>query len=178
VVTARAGVWTPKQFRGALAMVVANYDRNRPGTEWRTLEDTTNDAVIARRRLLPYRSWQMSEDDYSGVQLMWLAADAKIRELTHDKKSLDTFAQNFYGMDDGSYVTRTYTLDDVVNALHQVVKYDWRGSLDRNVYAPAPPLATEMEAAGWKLVYTDAENEYERPTTPRRNRSRFWSKTS
>jgi hypothetical protein len=66
----------------------------------------------------------------------------------------------------------------VVNALHQVVKYDWRGSLDRNVYAPAPPLATEMEAAGWKLVYTDAENEYERPTTPRRNRSRFWSKTS
>jgi predicted metalloprotease with PDZ domain len=49
----------------------------------------------------------MSEDDYSGVQLMWLAADAKIRELTHDKKSLDTFAQNFYGMDDGSYVTRT-----------------------------------------------------------------------
>lgn len=180
VVTARAGVWTPEQFRGALAMVVANYDRNRPGMAWRTLEDTTKDAVIARRRLLPYRSWQMSEDYYSGGQLMWLAADAKIRELTHDKKSLDTFARDFYGMDNGSYVTRTYTLDDIVDALDHVVKYDWRAFLDRNVYTPAPPLATGIEAAGWKLVYTDTENEYERaydasPQSPRHLYNFAWS---
>ena len=64
--TARAGLWTPDQFRDALAMTAANYERNRPGFDWRTLEDTTNDATAARRRSLPYRSWQMSEDYYSG----------------------------------------------------------------------------------------------------------------
>ena len=180
VVTARAGIWTPEQFRGALAMVVANYDRNRPGLQWRPIEDTTNDATIARRRLLPYRSWQMSEDYYSGGQLMWLAADAKIRELTHDKKSLDTFAKNFYGMDNGSYVTRTYTMDDVVNTLDDVVKYDWRGFLNRNLRSLAPPLASEIEAAGWKLVYTDTENEYQQaydasPQSPRHLFNFAWS---
>src|SRR6185312_6856995 len=66
VLTARAGLWTPQQFRDALAMVAANYDRNRPGFQWRTLEDTTNDATAAHRSALPYRSWQMSEDYYSG----------------------------------------------------------------------------------------------------------------
>ncbi|HTX04844.1 MAG TPA: hypothetical protein VMD06_03375 [Steroidobacteraceae bacterium] len=41
VLTARAGMWSASQFRQALALVAANYDRDRPGFEWRTLEDTT-----------------------------------------------------------------------------------------------------------------------------------------
>lgn len=180
VLTARAGIWTPEQFRGALAMVAANYERNRPGLAWRTLADTTNDPVSARRALLPYRSWQLSEDYYSGGQLMWLAADAKIRALTHDQKSLDSFAKDFYGMDNSSTVTKTYTFNDVVNALNGVVKYDWAGFLKRNVYELNPPLASEIEAAGWKLVYTDTENEYEKdyeaaPQSPRHIFNFAWS---
>ncbi|MGH8122847.1 MAG: M61 family metallopeptidase, partial [Rudaea sp.] len=124
VLTARSGLWTPEQFRDALAMVAANYQRNRPGFDWRTLEDTTNDPTAARRSSLPYRSWQLSEDYYSGGQMMWLQADAKLRELTHDKKSLDDFARAFFGVDNGSYVTKTYTFDDVVAALNGVASYD------------------------------------------------------
>ncbi|MGH8182735.1 MAG: M61 family metallopeptidase, partial [Rhodanobacteraceae bacterium] len=118
VLTARSGMWTPEQFRDALAMTAANYDRNRPGFQWRTLEDTTNDPTAAHRAMLPYRSWQMSEEYYSGGQMMWLAVDAEIRSLTHDKKSLDTFAKDFFGVDNGSFVTRTYTFDDIVAALN------------------------------------------------------------
>ncbi len=172
VLTARAGLWTPDQFRDALAMVAANYDVNRPGFAWRTLADTTNDPTAAHRAMLPYRSWQMSEEYYSGGQMMWLAVDAKIRALTHDKKSLDTFAKDFFGVDNGSFVTRTYTFDDVVNALNGVVKFDWAGFLNRYVNQLEPPFAQGLDATGWKLVYTDQESPYEKqyesqPESPR-----------
>jgi len=162
VLTARAGMWTPEQFRDALAMVAANYDRNRVGFQWRTLEDTTNDPTAAHRAGLPYRSWQMSEEYYSGGQMMWLAVDAKIRALTHDKKSLDTFAKDFFGVDKGSFVTRTYTFDDIVNALNGVVKYDWVGLLNRYVDELEPSFTKGLESTGWKLVYTDKESPYEK----------------
>ncbi|HET7222598.1 MAG TPA: peptidase M61, partial [Rhodanobacteraceae bacterium] len=162
VLTARAGMWTPEQFRDALAMVAANYDRNRVGFQWRTLEDTTNDPTAAHRAGLPYRSWQMSEEYYSGGQMMWLAVDAKIRALTRDKKSLDTFAKDFFGVDKGSFVTRTYTFDDIVNALNGVVKYDWVGLLNRYVDELEPPFTKGLESTGWKLVYTDKESPYEK----------------
>ncbi|HEX7369267.1 MAG TPA: peptidase M61 [Rhodanobacteraceae bacterium] len=162
VLAARSGLWTPDQFRQAIAMVAANYDRNRPGFEWRTLEDTTNDPTIAQRAALPYRNWQMSEEYYSAGQMMWLAADAKIRALTHDKKSLDDFAKDFFGVDNGSFVTKTYTYEDVVNALNGVVKYDWAGFLHRYLDELNPPLASGIEDTGWKLVYTDQPNAYEK----------------
>ncbi|MBS0557208.1 MAG: M61 family metallopeptidase [Proteobacteria bacterium] len=162
VLTARSGMWTPQQFRDALAMVAANYDRNRPGFQWRTLEDTTNDPTAAHRAPLPYRSWQMSEEYYSGGQMMWLAVDAKIRELSHGKQSLDTFAKAFFGIDNGSYVTKTYTFDDVVAALDGVVKFDWKAFLARYVDELDPPLLSGVDASGWKLVYTDKPSEYEK----------------
>jgi predicted metalloprotease with PDZ domain len=162
VLTARSGMWTPQQFRDALAMVAANYDRNRVGFQWRTLEDTTNDPTAAHRAMLPYRSWQMSEEYYSGGQMMWLAVDAKIRSLTHDRQSLDTFAKDFFGVDNGSFVTKTYTFDDVVKALGGVVPYDWAGFLHGYVDSLEPPLLSGLQAAGWKLVYTDKESPYEK----------------
>ncbi|HET7268192.1 MAG TPA: peptidase M61 [Oleiagrimonas sp.] len=180
VLTARAQMWTPEQFRQALAMVAANYDRNRPGFAWRTMEDTTNDAVAAHRAMLPYRSWQMSEEYYSAGQMMWLAVDAKIRALTDDRKSLDDFAHAFYGMNNGSYVTKTYTFDDVVSTLDSVVKYDWAKFLRARVNAYNPPLLSGLKTSGWKLVYTDTPSDYEsayisRPESPRHIYNFAWS---
>ena len=172
VLTARSGMWTPQQFRDALAMTAANYERNREGFQWRTLEDTTNDATAARRSSLPYRSWQMSEDYYSGGQMMWLEVDAKLRALTHDKRSLDDFAHAFFGVDNGSYVTKTYTFDDVVAALDGVAKYDWASFLHAHVNAVNPPLQDGLAASGWKLAYTDKESEYEKQYNSRPQSSR------
>jgi len=180
VLTARSGLWTAQQFRDALAMVAANYDRNRVGFGWRTLEDTTNDPTAALRAALPYRSWQMSEEYYSGGQMMWLAVDAKIRSLTHGRKSLDDFARAFFGVDDGSFVTRTYTFDDVVAALNGVAKNDWASFLHARVDTLDPPLASGLAATGWKLVYTEQPSAYEkqyesRPESPRHIFNFAWS---
>lgn len=172
VLTARAGLWSAQEFRDALAMTAANYERNRPGFQWRTLTDTTNDATIARRSSLPYRSWQMSEDYYSGGQMMWLEVDAKLRALTHDGKSLDDFARAFFGVDNGSYVTKTYTFDDVVTALNGVAPYDWAGFLKAHVDTLEPPLQNGLAATGWKLVYTEQESDFEKQYNSRQQPSR------
>ncbi|MHA6204957.1 M61 family metallopeptidase [Dyella soli] len=162
VLTARSGMWTRQQFLDAMAMVAANYERNRVGFHWRTLEDTTNDPTAARRSGLPYRSWQMSEDYYSGGQMMWLEVDAKLRALTHDQKSLDDFARAFFGVDNGSYVTKTYEFDDVVAALNGVASFDWASFLRARVDTLNPPLQNGIAATGWKLVYTDQESAFEK----------------
>ena len=161
VLTARSGMWTAEQLRQALALVAANYDRNRPGFDWRSIEDTTNDPTAAHREPLPYRSWQMSEEYYSAGQLLWLEVDAKIRSLTGDTKSLDTFASRFFGIDNGSFLTKTYTFDDLVAALNGVVKFDWAGFLRQRLNAHRPPMGG-IEASGWKLVYDDHESEFQR----------------
>jgi predicted metalloprotease with PDZ domain len=180
VLTARAGLWSPQQFRDALAMVAANYDRNRVGFDWRTLEDTTNDPTAAHRAPLPYRSWQMSEEYYSAGQMVWLQIDARLRALTGGKKSLDDFAKAFFGMDDGSFVTHPYTFEDVVAALDGVAHDDWAGFLKARVQTVQPALLDGIAASGWKLVYTDTPSAYEaqydsHPQPPRHRYNFAWS---
>ncbi|MGH8212959.1 MAG: M61 family metallopeptidase [Rhodanobacteraceae bacterium] len=161
VLTARAGLWSVQQFRDALALTAAKYDRNRPGFEWRNVQDTTNDPTIAQRAPLPYRNYQMSEEYYSAGQMLWLAVDEKIRALTNDRKSLDDFAKSFFGVDNGRFVTRTYTFDDVAAALNGVAKYDWANFLRARLDVLKPPL-DGLEASGWKLVYSDKPSDMEK----------------
>lgn len=167
VLSARAGIWSPQEFRDALAMVAAKYERNRPGFRWRTLEDTTNDPTAAHRRSLPYRSWQMSEEYYGAGQMIWLAVDARLRTLSKGRKSLDDFARAFYGIDNGSYETSTYTFDDVVQALNAVVPRDWAKFLRERVNRREPPLLDGLAEAGWKLVYTDTRSPFQKQSDRR-----------
>ncbi|HEY3521057.1 MAG TPA: peptidase M61 [Rhodanobacteraceae bacterium] len=172
VLAARSGLWNADQYKDALALVAATYERNRPGFDWRNVQDTTNDPTIAQRRPLPFRNYQMSEDYYSAGQLIWLAVDAKIRSLTDDRKSLDDFAQAFFGVDNGSFVTKTYTFDDVVAALNGVAKNDWAAFLRSRLDANRPPL-DGIAASGWKLVYTDKESDYEKTIGKERKAADF-----
>ena len=155
VLAARSGMRPMEASRDALAMVVATYADNRPGQSWRNVQDTTNDPIIAARAPRAYRNYQMSEDYYRAGQLIWLEADALIRNQTKGKKSLDDFARAFFGVNDGEWkVQNTYTFEDVVATLDGVMKHDWatflRDRLDGKV-----PLTGGIEDAGWKLVYKD-----------------------
>jgi predicted metalloprotease with PDZ domain len=161
VLAARSGLWSAEQARDAMALVAQTYTDNRPGFAWRDVQDTTNDPVIAARRPLPYRSFQMSEDYYSAGQLTWLAVDAKLRELSHERRSLDDFAHAFFGVDDGSYAVRTYTFDDVADALNAIVPHDWPAFLRAHVEARAAPI-DGLAASGWRLAYADKPSPYQR----------------
>lgn len=159
VLNARAGLRTPEQSRDALALVAAAYTDNRPGLSWRALQDTTNDPIIAQRRPKPYRGWQLSEDYYSGGQLLWLEVDARLRAQSGGKRSLDDFARAFFGVDDGSWAVKPYTFDDVVATLDGIVADDWATFL-RDRLDGRKPLTGGIAASGWRLVYRDTANAF------------------
>jgi predicted metalloprotease with PDZ domain len=155
VLTARSGMRSAADTRDVFARVAANFDIS-PGRTWRPMVDTTNQPIISQRSPVSWVSWQRPEDYYTEGMLIWLDADTKIRELSGDKKSLDDFAKLFFGIDNGSYITKTYTLDDVVAALNTVQPYDWAGFLRTRVYDLAPETPKDGFArGGYKLAYDD-----------------------
>jgi predicted metalloprotease with PDZ domain len=155
VMSARSGLWNTEQTHDMLAYVAATYDKGRPGlASWRNVQDTTNDPIIAERAPLPYRNYQSSEDYYSAGQMIWLDVDAKLRELSHGKHSIDDFGKAFFGMDNGNYVANTYTFDDVVKTLNGIDAFDWASYL-RSRLDGHGSLIGGIAAHGWKLVYTD-----------------------
>ena len=158
VLAARSGLWSQTQARDMLALVAGIYDRGRPGLAWRTLQDTTNDPTMSQRAPLAYRNYQMSEDYYSGGQMVWLAVDGKLRELSGDKRSIDDFAKAFFGMNNGAWDVKTYTFDDIVATLDSIAHYDWAAFLHQRIDGHGP-IIDGIEASGWRLVYTDQPNE-------------------
>jgi predicted metalloprotease with PDZ domain len=160
VLAARAGLIGRQDALDAIALVAATYD-HRFGRIWRNLEDTTNAPIIAERRPLPWPSWQRSEDYYSEGQLVWLDADTLIRQLSGGRRSLDDFARAFFGVDDGSYITRTYDFAEVVAALNAVQPYDWAAFLRARLqgHGPGAPL-DGVARGGYRLTYDATESGY------------------
>ncbi|MEZ5939166.1 MAG: hypothetical protein R3C52_13270 [Hyphomonadaceae bacterium] len=162
ILAARSGFLTKEQALQRLADVAAAYS-TRTGRDWRALADTTMDPIIAARRSLPWRDWQRSEDYYSEGLMIWLDADTLIREKSREKKSLDDFAKNFFGVRDGDWGQLTYTVDDVVKTLNKVQPYDWESFIQERVndVAPNAPM-NGFERGGYRLVYRDAPTAYGR----------------
>ena len=160
ILAARAGLLTKQQTLDALAQAAAVYDHHI-GRQWRALQDTTNDPIIATRRPIPWRTWQRSEDYYVEGQLIWLDADTLIREKSGGRRSLDDFAKLFFGINDGSYVPATYTFEDVVQALNTVQPSDWASFLRTRLddHAPGAPL-DGIARGGYKLVYSETPSDY------------------
>ncbi|MGB6667405.1 MAG: hypothetical protein WBE73_03605 [Candidatus Acidiferrum sp.] len=160
VLTARSGLRAPEQTRDLIARIAANFE-DSAGRTWRPLVDTTNQPTISQRSPVSWGSWQRGEDYYMEGLLIWLDADTKIRELSSGKKSLDDFAKLFFGVDNGSYVTRTYDFDEIVKALNTVQPYDWGAFLRERVddLAQKPP-ENGIAQGGYRLVYNDTEPDW------------------
>jgi predicted metalloprotease with PDZ domain len=159
VLAARSGLRTPEQTRDLIAFTATSFEIS-PGRNWRSLADTTSQAIIAGDSSPVWVTWQRSMDFYPESELIWLDADTKIRELSGDKKSLDDFAQLFFGMDNGSYITQTYTYDEVVRALNTVQPFDWNTFLRSRIYDVAPQVPEDgITRGGYRIVYNDDVSE-------------------
>ncbi|HWW21070.1 MAG TPA: hypothetical protein VNZ06_09720 [Steroidobacteraceae bacterium] len=171
VLAGRSGLRTRQQALDQLAMTAAFYE-SQTGREWRPLQDTTNDPIFQMRRPEPWRDWQRSEDYYHEGLLIWLDADTLIRERSRGRRSLDDFARAFFGVQDGSYVTLTYTFDDVVAALNAVEPYDWAKFLHERTDSVGKPAPLDgLRRGGYHLVYTETPSEYEKQSEDGRHRN-------
>ena len=158
VLAARSGMWSRDQTLDVLAGYAATYDAVA-GRAWKPLADTVNDPITASRAPEPWRDWQRSEDYYTEGLLIWLDADTLIRERSGGKRSLDTFAKGFFGVDDGVWTEKAYTFEDVVAGLNAVEPYDWAKFLKARLegHGPGAPL-DGLARGGYKLVFTDKQS--------------------
>lgn len=163
LLAARSGLWTPKQYREYLAADAAMEGPGRPGRTWRPLQDTADAAQVLYFAPDEWTNWRRTVDYYYEGDLLWLEVNTTIRSLTHGQKSLKDFCHLFYGGPNEGPQLKTYTFDDVVNALNQIAPYDWAGFFRKRLEStsPEPPLGG-IEAAGWKVVYTNEESQYEK----------------
>lgn len=158
VLAARAGVQSKEVVLADWARLAAYYSV-QPGREWRSVEDTTLDPIMAARKPKPNSSLSRGEDYYNEGSLTWLAADMKIRALTGGRKSLDDFAKAFFGFRDGDWGQVTYDFDDVVSTLNGVAPHDWATFLDTKLRQPGQPAPLEgIESGGYRLVWKDEPN--------------------
>lgn len=162
VLAARSGVQSKDTVLAMFANAVANYSEGQPGRAWRSVEDTTNDPVINKRRPVPYTSLSRSEDYYTEGALTWLEADQIIRQGTRGAKGLDDFARSFFGGRDGDWGEVTYDFAEVVRTLNAVYSYDWATFLTTRIKTPGQPAPVAgIEKGGYRLVWKDKPNSYE-----------------
>jgi len=162
VLTARSGIWTPAQYRDSIAEIVGTMS-HRTGRAWRSLQDTADAAPLTYYGGGGWANYRRGTDFYPEGQLLWLDVDTKIRDLSKGKHSLDDFAKAFYGMENGSYITKTYTFEDVVSTLNGVQAYDWAKFLrDRLDYVGDTLPEKGIEGGGWKVVYNDQPSEFDK----------------
>jgi len=166
MLSARSGERTPGLARDALAQMAADLD-HRSGRPWRNLQDTADGVPDMQNAPKAWEDYRRPLDYYDEDVLTWLWADVIIRQRSEGAKSLDDFCKLFHGAPSGPPMVKTYTFDDVVNALNQVVSYDWRGFWTERLsnHGPGAPLGG-IEGSGWKLVYDEYPSELDRAQDP------------
>ncbi len=162
VLTARSALLTNEQAREDLALTAAALDHT-PGRIWRNLQDTADAAPQLYFSPNAWHSWRRGVDFYDEGTLNWLWVDVIIRQQSKGAKTIDDFCHAFHGAPSTGPMVKTYTFDDVVTTLNQVVAYDWRGFWTERLtnHGPGAPLGG-VEGSGWKLVYDDTQSEMQR----------------
>ena len=155
VLSARIGLTSPEGFRGFMARNAAYLD-NTPGRNWRPLEDTAIASQLLESAPAEWTWSQRSLDYYPEGALLWLEVDSIIRRESNGSRGLDDFSHLFYSGDQHAPSVKSYTFDDVIEALEQTAHSDWRAFFDAKVrrLTAHPPMGG-IEADGWRLTYTD-----------------------
>jgi len=158
VLTVRSGLLTKDQGMDELAELVATYE-NRPGRDWRPLQDTADAAPFLYNATEDWSNWRRGTDFYEEGELLWLDVDETLRGLTKDQKSMNDFCRIFHGGPGGAPALKTYTFEDVVATLNSLAPYDWSGFLRARLDGTSTKTPIEaVENGGWKLVYTEESN--------------------
>jgi predicted metalloprotease with PDZ domain len=159
ILSPRSGFWTAAQYRDYLAWLASSMN-HVPGRTWRALQDTADEAQVSYNSGTGWQSWKRGTDFYDEGSLLWLDVDTKLRELSHDKKSIDDFTHAFHGMDDGKVAVIGYDFNDVAATLNKVQPFDWAAFLHTILDTNREEAPLEgITRGGWKLIYTDQPND-------------------
>jgi predicted metalloprotease with PDZ domain len=155
MLAARSGLWSPEEYEQHLASIAASLGPGRPGRTWRPLLDTTiGEPGVAGGR--SWINWRRGTDYYDEGDLLWLQVATIIHKESNGAKSIDDFCHAFHGGTNSGPELKTYTFDELVRALKEVVPYDWAGFFHEKLTSTSAeaPLGG-IENGGWKLIYNN-----------------------
>ena len=158
VLTARSGLRDMKMSRDFLAGIAALLDQ-QIGRTWRPLQDTADNASFLYDSPKQWRDRRRYVDFYPEGVLLWLEVDALIRQKSNGAKSLDDFCRAFHGGENSGPMLKTYLVDDVMNALNDVMPNDWNSFWTERLSAVSPRAPMKgIESTGWRVIYNDQPN--------------------
>jgi predicted metalloprotease with PDZ domain len=158
VLATRAGFNDAGHVRDSLAGWAARL-AHQPARASVPLVDTATQNWILRTVDSGWSLLRRNQDYYTEGALIWLRAEALIREQSKGLHSLDDFLRGFFGQRDTESIVVPYTRADVEAGLSAVWPADWHALFETRVYQPnsAPPT-DGLEAVGWRLMYTETPN--------------------
>jgi predicted metalloprotease with PDZ domain len=158
LLSTRSGFNDQEYIRDYFAWNAADYAR-QPARASTALVDTATENWVLRTVDEGWASLRRGQDYYDEGALIWLRADAIIREQSKDRLSLDDFLRSFFGQRDSPPIVVPYTREDVEASLSAIAPYDWHGFFEARVYhVNSKPPTDGLEAAGWRLVYNATPN--------------------
>jgi predicted metalloprotease with PDZ domain len=156
LLSARSGLWTPEQYWESLARIAADLGPGRPGRTWRPLQDTADAIPGMFHTYGAGHSWTRGADYYSEGDLIWLEVSMIIQRESHGIKSIEDFCHLFHGGGNNGPELKTYTFDQLVQALNSVQPYDWSGFFHERLSSTSEQSPVGgIEEGGWKVEFND-----------------------
>jgi predicted metalloprotease with PDZ domain len=157
----RSGLVSPRDYRETLRSRIGDL-MLRTGRKWRPLEDTAVAGYLLRARSPNWNELRRDQDFYYEGALLWLEADAIIREKTGGARSLDDFCKRFLGKNPSRDHVVPYELPEVITHLDATAKYDWDSFLNRRVSQTLDALPLDVVGLlGYRLQFSPKPSESE-----------------
>jgi predicted metalloprotease with PDZ domain len=152
----RSGLIGPEQYRASLAATIDSLS-HREGRRWRSLEDTAVASRFLRGGSPNWNELRREQDYYFEGMLVWLEADAIIRQQSGGKKSLNDFCRKFLGANSSTAKVVPYELPEILTILHELADFDWEAFLAKRVKQPHDALCLNVVSRlGYRVKYTTA----------------------
>ncbi len=153
VLMVRSGLIEFKDYRETLTATIASLS-HQEGRRWRTLEDTATASYLLRAPIPNWSELRRGQDYYFEGALIWMEADAIIRERSNGQKSLDDFCRKFMGANHGDVSVVPYELPEVVSHLRALADFDWDAFFARRVTQTQESLPLDgLSRCGYRLQY-------------------------
>jgi predicted metalloprotease with PDZ domain len=150
----RSGMIDQPEYRRTLAATIGTL-AHQEGRRWRSLEDTAVASHLLRDGGQSWHQLRRGQDYYDEGSLIWLEADAIIREKSGGKHSLDEFCRKFLGHEPTDAHVVPYELADVVRTLGEVCEYDWERFLRDRTEKPLDSLPLDVVGrCGYQIRYS------------------------
>jgi predicted metalloprotease with PDZ domain len=153
VIMVRSGLVNPKDYRETLASTIGGL-MLRTGRKWRSLEDTAVASHLLRAGSPNWNELRRDQDYYFEGALLWMEADAIIRQQTDGVRSLDDFCRKFLGRNPSGEDTVPYDLGEIVGLLKATADFDWERFLTERISRPLDALPLDLVGRiGYRLEY-------------------------